>query len=165
MSILGSYLRLSPAEIDRALQQPGWAARFGADRAEQDERCAPAERRCHRTGTAWPGLAHLLARHDLPADLVHGERPLPDDEDGGYGPPRLLTPEQVAAVASRLADLPFDALAADRTPADLAAAGLGPASLWTDPHAFEHLAAEYAALRAFLDRTARYRHGLLVRYA
>ncbi|MFD8597273.1 DUF1877 family protein [Kitasatospora sp. NPDC059646] len=165
MSILGSYLRLAPADLDRAVHQPGRAVQFWHEQAERDELRAPAERRCHRPGTAWPVLAHLLARHDLPADLVHGDRPLAGDEDGSYGPTRLLTPEQVAALAGRLAVLPFDVLVADRTPAGLAAAGLGPTALWADPYAFEHLRAEYAALHAFLDRTARYRHGLLVRYA
>lgn len=49
---------------------------------------------------------------------------------------------------------------------DVLAAGLDPAALGDDgPHALDHLAAEYAALRTFLARTARHRHGLLVRYA
>ncbi|GGQ93426.1 YfbM family protein [Kitasatospora griseola] len=156
MSILGSYLRLSAADLARAVEQPGWAEEFRDEQTEREELRAPSERRLHETGPAWDELAVLLGRCDLPADLVHGDRPLPGAEDWGYGPPRLLMPEQVAAVERRLADLPFDVLAA----------GLDPAELGDDdPHALDHLAAEYAALRTFLARTARYRHGLLVRYA
>ncbi|MFJ1795830.1 DUF1877 family protein [Kitasatospora griseola] len=156
MSILGSYLRLSAADLARAVEQPGWAEEFRDEQTEQEELRASSEQRLHETGPAWDELAVLLGRRDLPADLVHGDRPLPGAEDWGYGPPCLLAPEQVAAVESRLADLPFDVLAA----------GLDPAALGDDdPHALDHLAAEYAALRAFFARTARYRHGLLVWYA
>ncbi|MEV7121531.1 DUF1877 family protein [Kitasatospora griseola] len=103
MSILGSYLRLSAADLARAVEQPGWVEEF---RDEQAELRTPSEQRLHETGPAWGEPAVLLGRCDLPADLVHGDRPLPGADDRGYGPPRLRTPEQVAAVERRLADLP-----------------------------------------------------------
>ncbi|PJN22078.1 DUF1877 family protein [Kitasatospora sp. CB02891] len=155
-SILGSFLRLSAADLARAVERPGWGEEFRDGLAEREELRAPSERRLHETGPAWDESAVLLGRRDLPADLVHGDRPLPGAEGWGYGPPRLLTPEQVAAVERRLADLPFDVLAADLDPHALGG---------DDPHALDHLAAEYAAPRTFLARTARYRHGLLIRYA
>ncbi|MFD5564781.1 DUF1877 family protein [Kitasatospora griseola] len=156
MSTLGSQLRLSAADLACAVEQPGWGEEFRDEQAEREELRAPSERCLHETGPARDEPAVLLGRFDLPADLVHGDRPRPGAEGRGYGPPRLLTPERVAAVERRLADLPFDVLAADLDPAALGD---------DDPHALDRLAAEYAALRTFLARTACYRHGLLVRHA
>ncbi|MFF4342664.1 YfbM family protein [Kitasatospora sp. NPDC001540] len=166
MSIIGSYLRLAPVEIARALEVPGWAREFKAEQAAQERRRGPAELRFHDTGKAWAGLAHLYARHGLPTEVVHGGDALPGDEDWGYGPPALLTPERVADAARVLAAVPFAALVDGLDPADLAAAGVYPVGLWSrDPFAFEYLAAHHAGLLRHLTRTARYRHGSLVWYS
>ncbi|RAJ33283.1 uncharacterized protein DUF1877 [Kitasatospora sp. SolWspMP-SS2h] len=166
MSIIGSYLRLAPAEFARALEEPGWVREFAREQAALEHRRDPSELRFHDTGKSWAALAHLLARRGLPTEPVHGGTPLPGDEDWGYGPPTLLAPDRVAAAVRELADLPFDTLAAGLTPADLAAAEVYPVRLWADdPSALDHLSAHYTDLLRYLTRTARYRHGLLIWYS
>ncbi|MFB7948067.1 YfbM family protein [Kitasatospora phosalacinea] len=172
MSIIGSYLRLAPAEIVRAREEPGWARAFKAEQAAGERLRGPAELRFHDTDKAWAGLAHLFARHGLPTEVIHGGEPLTGDgdedgdEDWGYGPPFLLAPDVVADAARQLADVPFGALADGLAPADLAAAEVYPTGLWArDPFALEYLAAHHAALLRYLTRTARYRHGLLLWYS
>ncbi|GLW55786.1 hypothetical protein [Kitasatospora phosalacinea] len=59
----------------------------------------------------------------------------------------------------QLADRPFDALADGLAPAEGHPTGLRARG----PSAFEHLAAHHAALLRHLTRTARHRHGLLLR--
>ncbi|QKW18809.1 YfbM family protein [Kitasatospora sp. NA04385] len=166
MSIIGSYLRLAPAELVRAREEPGWAREFKAEQAALERGRGPAELRFHDTGKAWAGLAHLYARHGLPTEVVHGGDVLPGDEDWGYGPPFLLPPDRVADAARQLAAVPFDVLADGLTPADLAAAEVYPTGLWSrDASALDHLAAHHADLLRYLTRTARYRHGLLLWYS
>ncbi|MEV4560258.1 YfbM family protein [Kitasatospora sp. NPDC049285] len=165
MSVIGSYFRLKAADLDRALREPGWAREFMREQAVDEPRRSPSERRFHDTEKSWAALAHLLALRGLPSEIVHGDRPLPGDEDWGYGPPRTLTSDQVAAAAGQLADVRFADLAADVTPADLAAAEVYPTGLWSDPYALDYVGAHYGELLAYLTRTARYRHGLLVWYS
>ncbi|MFJ1757937.1 YfbM family protein [Kitasatospora sp. NPDC088134] len=165
MSIVGSYLRLSPAEFARALEEPGRAREFKQEQAALEHRRGPSELRFHDTEKAWAGLAHLLARRGLPTCVIDGEDELPGDEDWGYGPPRLLAPDRLAAALGELGELPFDALADGVTPAELAAAEVYPARMWDDPFALEYLAAHWTDLRRYLDRAARYRHGLLIWYS
>ncbi|MFD7731393.1 YfbM family protein [Kitasatospora phosalacinea] len=166
MSIVGSYLRLAPAEIARVREEPVRAREFKVEQAAREHLRDPAELRFHDTDKAWAGLAHLFARHGLPTEVIHGGEVLSEDEDWGYGPPFLLAPDVVADAVRQLADRPFDALADGLTPADLAAAEVYPTGLWArDPFALDYLAAHYVALLRYLTRTARYRHGLLLWYS
>ncbi|BAJ27440.1 MULTISPECIES: YfbM family protein [Kitasatospora] len=165
MSVIGSYLRLAPAEIARVLAEPGWVAGFKAEQAALERGRGPSELRFHDTEKAWAGLAHLYARRGLPVEVVEGGEPLPEEDDWGYGPPSLLAPEQVADAARRLAAVPFAELVDGLDPTVLAAAEVYPVRMWDDPFAFEYLAAHHADLLRYLERAARYRHGLLVWYS
>jgi hypothetical protein len=74
-------------------------------------------------------------------------------EDLGYGPPRLLEPEQVRAVAQALAALPFEQAFRRFDPAKMEKLQIYP-GVWDEPeedlreelkHHYEELVAHYAA--------------------
>ncbi|MGW6917831.1 DUF1877 family protein [Kitasatospora sp. NPDC054939] len=165
MSIVVRYIRLKQAESVRAAEDPQWLRAFvdEAEERESERLLAPGDRRCHDTGKAWDALRFLLERRSFPVDLVHGEGELPGAGDWGYGPPRYLAADRVALAAAELEAVPFPALVGGLVPADLAEAGVYPAGLWKDPHAWEFVSAHHADLTRFLRVTARYRQGLLVR--
>ncbi|WP_224279114.1 YfbM family protein [Streptomyces sp. LS1784] len=164
MSIVTQYLRLNQRELERAAREPDWISAFADEVAEQESErpVSPSERRTHNTGKAWDALRFLFERRAFPVDLAHGGEELPGADDWGYGPPRVLTPEQVRLAADALADLPFPALLGDTTAADLVRADVYPTGLWEDDPDLPYLQAHHAALTAFVRTTARYRHGLLV---
>ncbi|WP_328426392.1 DUF1877 family protein [Streptomyces sp. NBC_00443] len=85
MSMIGEYLRVTAAELDRAIQDPGWVLDFveEAQDAEEEPELAPAEARHFSTYKTWDMLRFLLARA-----AIYGEEPFAEDEDWGYGPPR-----------------------------------------------------------------------------
>ncbi|MEU9131133.1 DUF1877 family protein [Kitasatospora sp. NPDC048540] len=163
MGMIGRYLRLGAAELERAADEPGWARAFvaeldgGADGAR-----AGGWARLHDTGKAWQALDFLLRRHGFPVDLVHGEEELPGAGDWGYGPPRRLAPDRVRTAADAAAAISPGQLTDGVRAADLAAAGLYPPSLWTSEDCLYLLSAEYRALADFLRAVAARRHGLLV---
>lgn len=74
------------------------------------------------TGTAWD------AEGPLGQVILGGEE---IGEDGGYGPARLLTPEQVSDVAAALRAVSADELRARFDPAAMSAAGVYP-DVWTE---------------------------------
>lgn len=91
------------------------------------------------TGSAWD------ADHELGAAVLGGEE---FGEDGGYGPPRLLRPAEVAAVAGLLEAIEPDAFAARVDLAALAAGDVYP-GIWDEgDEAVEYLVAGYGRLRA-----------------
>nr|WP_329182869.1 DUF1877 family protein [Actinacidiphila glaucinigra] len=92
MSMIGEYLRVTAAELDRALQDPDWALDLAGkvQDAEDESEPAPAEARHFRTYKTRDMLGFLLTRADFPVDVIHGEESFAKDEDWGYGPPRYL---------------------------------------------------------------------------
>ena len=84
---------------------------------------------------------------------VLGGDPVGDDE--GYGPARLLRPEQVAAVAQALGPITPEVLASRVDLAAMDAEGLYP-SIWDEDDVYEtYLGPNYAALREFYLEAAR----------
>ncbi|MGW4027478.1 DUF1877 family protein, partial [Streptomyces sp. NPDC005009] len=68
MSMIGEYLRVTAAELDRAIQDPDWALDFVEEgqNAEEETEPAPAEARYFTTYKIWDMLRFLLARVDFP---------------------------------------------------------------------------------------------------
>ncbi|WP_309505769.1 DUF1877 family protein [Streptomyces pyxinae] len=64
----------------------------------------------------------MLRRAGFPVDVVHREAELPGSPDWGHGPPGVLTPDQVRTAAEAFATTTPEALIAEVTPSDLAAA-------------------------------------------
>ncbi|GHD84829.1 DUF1877 family protein [Streptomyces naganishii] len=85
MSMIGEYLRVTAAELDRAIQDPDWALDFaeGVQDAEEESGPAPTEARRFSTSKTWDMLGFLLTRADFPVDIIHGEEPFAEDEDWG----------------------------------------------------------------------------------
>ncbi|MFY1672701.1 YfbM family protein [Plantactinospora sp. WMMB334] len=135
MSIKGNWLRVTPAELAQAKDNLDWALGL-AESAQENE-----EWRLSRTDKAWNGLDFLLKRRGFTVPIVEGAEPFvdtsvddPDSEDDlddpgsdwGYGPPRYLTPEQVATAAAELAELTEDDLTQGVDPAELTRAQIYP---------------------------------------
>ncbi|GGX91239.1 hypothetical protein GCM10010515_67870 [Streptomyces fructofermentans] len=125
--MIGEYLRVTPAELDRALRDPGWALDLvdGLRDAEEDSE-PPAGARLFSTYKTWDLLRFLLARTGFPVNVIQGEEVLCESEDWGYGPPGYLRPERVRLAARLLRALPYDGLIDGVDPAGPAEAELYP---------------------------------------
>jgi hypothetical protein len=103
------YARFTPDELQRALEDPGWAQERLDELGEagiQDD-SEPEEARFFDVDKAWPGIEFVLARAGLPEEAVNGTESLPTVDEWDYGPPTYLTAAQVATVAERVAVLPI----------------------------------------------------------
>ncbi|AWZ10776.1 MULTISPECIES: YfbM family protein [unclassified Streptomyces] len=154
MSMNGQYLRLTPAELERALHDPDWASRYAHASYESDDQVASA--RVHETDKAWNALDFLLQRRGFPVDVVFGEAdmPWPEGHDWGYGPPRLLTADRVRVAADALDAHGPDVLTSGVTPADLAGANVYPQTVWDRGEEPDWIAAHWAALGPYLRAAA-----------
>ena len=109
MSMIGEYLRVTPADLDKAIQDPDWAvllAEAAQDAARTHPHLRPADARHYSTYRTWDLLRHLLTRVVFPVNVMQGEELFPDPEDWVYGPPRYLPPDRVHQAAERLTALP-----------------------------------------------------------
>jgi len=99
------YLRFTPVELRRALDDPTYAGdRLGQiSEAWDDEE--PEEARCLGVDKAWSGIDLVLDRAGLSTALVNGVVHLVMSDD--YGAPSYLRPDEVATAAERLAVLPI----------------------------------------------------------
>ncbi|MGW1029519.1 YfbM family protein [Streptomyces sp. NPDC002577] len=164
MSMIGEYVRLAPAELDRALHDPEWAQEFVDEliEAELDKRPEASEARCHDTDKAWHAIDFLLRHLGFPVDIVHGEEEIPGTEDWGYGPPRYLTPERVRIAAEALTATPHDALIDGVTPVDLAQADIYPNIIWERGESLDYVTSHYQALIPFFQAAARHGHAMVI---
>ena len=105
MSMIGNYLRLPEAELQRVLQAPASITKllYPEDDSElPPDRHLDTDKSWHLThflltGEAWGGAEPFV-------NAVLGGTEI-GTEDVGYGPARYLTPAQVGAVASALEGL------------------------------------------------------------
>ncbi|MER6853784.1 DUF1877 family protein [Streptomyces flaveolus] len=83
MSMNGEYLRVTPAELDRALKDPDWALDLAEaiQDAQEEQESAPHEARHFTTHKTWDLLGFLLRRSAFPVDIVHGEELLASPGD------------------------------------------------------------------------------------
>ncbi|OKJ14053.1 YfbM family protein [Kitasatospora sp. CB01950] len=163
MSMNGEYLRLTTEELARALENPEWAWEFAdeAQEREDEEEPAPTEARCFSTFQAWNLLDFLLRRASFPVDVVHGEEPIPNADDWGYGPPQYLTADRVHLAADRLHELTYDALIRGVDHTELATAGVYP-RIWDSPTSLEWARDTLASLTEFFRAAASADHAVLV---
>ncbi|CAG6392327.1 YfbM family protein [Streptomyces cocklensis] len=163
MSMIGEYLRVTAAELARAVDDPDWAADLveRIREAEDDAEPAPSDARHFSTYKAWDLLRFLLARAGFPVDVVHGEEPFAEDDDWGYGPPKYLPPSRVRLAAQALRATPYDRLTSGLDPAELTAAEVYPV-MWDQPGAVEWGRHWYDALTRFLSAAASADDALLV---
>ncbi|WP_033321448.1 YfbM family protein [Streptomyces yerevanensis] len=163
MSMIGEYLRVTAAELDRAIQDPDWALDFVEEvqDAEEESEPAPAEARHFSTYKAWDMLRFLLSRVEFSVNVIHGEEPFADDEDWGYGPPRYLKPERVRLAAQALRTATYDQLIDGVNPAELTRAEVYPLG-WDEPGALEWGRHWYEGLTEFFEAAAAADDALLV---
>ncbi|MQY06675.1 YfbM family protein [Actinomadura macrotermitis] len=163
MSMIGEYVRLTPAELERTIGDPA-AGRELVDRlieAELDEAPGPSRARCHDIDKTWQALDFLLHRAGFPVDIAYGEEQIPGADAWGYGPPRYLTPERVRAAVAAFPAFPHHALAEGVTPADLAKADIYPHIVWERGEPLEYVTYHYASLVEFFQAAARDGHAVV----
>ncbi|MEV5972299.1 YfbM family protein [Streptomyces sp. NPDC051921] len=162
MSMNGEYLRVTPAELDRALEDPEWAWDLVEETqdARAEEEPAPAEARHFTTHQTWHLLGFLLQRSGFPVDIVHGEESLGTD-DWGYGPPRYLTPERVQLAAETLHRTSYDQLIQGVHPSDLTKAEIYP-QIWDSPASLEWAGDLFTLLTEFFRGAASAGHAMLM---
>jgi hypothetical protein len=153
--MIGQYLRVTPSELAKALDDPDWAIDLAAEILnEEEERELTADVSRHlSTDKVWHALAYLLHRAGFPVDVVYGESPL-GAEDWGNGPAHYLTPAEVAEAATALAALPYEKLVEGIEPADLNAADIYPLDSWTSPAALDWPRPWYEALPPYFQSAA-----------
>lgn len=146
----GNWLRVTAAQLAAAKDDLDLAYEEAQDAVDG------ADERWLCTDKTWHALDFLLERYGVTVPIVYGAEPFvdtPDDADDeadddaddeaedeadldgldwGYGPPRYLTPEQVAAAATELTDLTEEELLRGVDPAELARAEIYP-NVWDRP--------------------------------
>jgi hypothetical protein len=116
----GEWLRVTPAELERALADLDWAHSHALATREAEQDSVPPGQivsaqaiqswRSFGTDKSWNALMFLLDRVGFPLNIVVGEHdtvadPADSEVDWGFGPPRYLAPDQVRVAASALAKL------------------------------------------------------------
>ncbi|MFF9198307.1 YfbM family protein [Streptomyces sp. NPDC014779] len=152
MSMNGEYLRLTPAELKRALADAEWALELAEEAQDAQDEVDGGEGRWFSTGQTWNLLAFLLRRVEFPVDLVFGEETL-TEEDWGYGKPRYLTPERVRLAADALGRTSYDRLVHGVDPAELTAAEVYPL-IWDEPAALDWARDDFGSLVEYVRGAA-----------
>jgi hypothetical protein len=165
MSMIMQYIRLRTDELvklrDLLANDPNGAFDYVDELADLAVDDVP-EGRTFDTDKAWAGLDHLLGRAGgAPVNIIYGGEMLTQD-DWGYAPPRLLTPDEVRAAATFLEATPFTTLAAAYDAEELTRAGIYPEIWHTGERACEYLSRWYNGLVAFFTRTAAAGDSLVV---
>lgn len=162
VSMNGEYLRVTAAELARAINDPAWALEFAEEvmEAEFDSAPPPSQARHLETHKAWSAIAFLLHRANFPVDIVFGEKTF-TNEDWGYGPAKYLDPDQVKAAAQALARTSFDDLIDGLDPAELTAAEVYPL-MWDEADALEWVRGWFEPLKPFFEATAKDNDAMLV---
>lgn len=146
MGMTGQLIALKAALVADAPRAPRSAPRLDIDKA-------------------WHGIHFLLTGEVSTAtpplgDAVMGGTPVGEDE--GYGPARLLSAEQVKAVAEALKPLTREIVAARFDAEAMANAQVYP-SIWDEGEgALDYLMMHYDELRAFYLRAAKRGDAVLV---
>ena len=163
MSMIGEYLRVTAAELDRAIQDPDWALDLVEEvqDAEEESEPSPAETRHFSTYKSWDMLRFLLTRVEFPVNVIHGEEAFAEDEDWGYGPPRDLRPERVRLAAEALRATSYAQLISGVDPAELTSAEVYPLG-WSEPGSLEWGRPWYDDLTLFFEAAAGADDAMLV---
>ncbi|WP_243869475.1 YfbM family protein [Streptomyces liangshanensis] len=163
MSMIGEYVRVTAAQLDRAIQDPDWALDHVEEvqDSEEESEPAPAGARHFSTYKAWGLLGYLLERAEVPVNVIHGEETFAEGRDWGYGPPRCLRPDRVRLAARTLRATPYERLVAGVDPADLTRAEVYPLG-WDEPGVLEWGRNWYDGLTDFFEAAAAADEGMLV---
>ena len=116
---------------------------------------------------AWHGLHYLLTNSAWDSESTLGQALMggtPIGKDRGYGPLRLLQPDQVRDVADALGQLSRDMLARRFDPAAMERAQIYPSGIWEGegPEALDDLLVHFDLLRDFYRKAAERRRSVLL---
>jgi hypothetical protein len=161
MSMIGEYLRVTSAELARAINDPAWALEFAESiQVDADDALPPESTRYFSTYKTWDMLRFLLQRTGFPIDITFGEEPFTQD-DWGYGPARYLGPDRVRLAPAALGNTSYDVLIRGVNHMELAAADVYPAHHWDEPSSLEWARGYYRSLARFFTAAARDGDGML----
>ncbi|MFJ9596701.1 YfbM family protein [Streptomyces virginiae] len=163
MSMNGEYLRVTPAELTRALKDPEWALDLAEEiqDVQEDIETTPAEARHFTTHQTWNLLDFLLKRSAFPVDIVHGEEPFAEADDWGYGPPQYVTADRVRLAADTLTQMTYDQLIQCIDHSELAAAEIYP-QIWDSPKSLEWARDLFTPLTEFFQAAAADGHAMVI---
>ncbi|MFD8912318.1 YfbM family protein [Streptomyces sp. NPDC059575] len=155
MGIHCVYVRLTPAELQRASSDPSWAQErideLGDAWAEEDP-LPPEKAPYFSIEKSWHKLHYLMAAHrGIPVDVIHGGVELPLEDDMDYGPARYLSSGDVARASDFLATTPFGELARHY---DLAA--MRSAEIYLVPDSEAEVPSDLDALRHRYEELSRF---------
>ncbi len=146
MGMIGEYARLSDQDFQRCVREPDVVSDLVHEELGEERRTD--------LDKAWHALSHLLARAGMTVDVVLGGALLEEAGDWGYGPPRHLTAEQVAAAGAQLRELSWEQLTESVTLTELDRAEIYP-HIWDESDALDYVRPYYEALVAFFTAAAR----------
>lgn len=154
MSMIGTFRRISAAQLHRLQDDPSQLSRFlyPDDAETASDHDLDVDKAWHAihfllTGQVWEGQPPL-------ANAVLGGDPI-SDEDVGYGPARYLLPEDVQQVANALFDVSQQALLARFEPQALNKAGIYPPGWRGNPEELEYIGRYYDLLRDYFRAAAQ----------
>ena len=115
---------------------------------------------------AWHGIHYLLTGSAFESKSVLGHAIMGGraiGKDKGYGPMRLLSPEQVKAIAEALSKITPEQLSARYDARAMAKADIYP-DIWVDegPGALKYLLSFYGPLQSFYKQAAKNGHAVLL---
>lgn len=168
--MIGEYVRVTAAQLDRAVKDPQWASDFIdelieaelTDETAEGGQGASTQSRSLDIDKAWGALGFLLRRRDFPVDIVQGEEAIPGAEDWGYGPLRYLTPAQVKVAATALAGLSGEDLIAGVSAQELARADVYPRVIWERGQSLDYVREHFATLVPFFQVAALEGEAMLI---
>ncbi|MFE1832423.1 YfbM family protein [Streptomyces yangpuensis] len=164
MSMNGEYLRVTPRELTRALEDPEWLLDLAEeiqDAQEDDDETTPVEARHFTTHQTWNLLDFLLKRSLFPVDIVYGEQLLPEADDWSYGPPRYVTADRVRLAADALTRMTYDQLIQGVDHSELGAAEVYPQN-WDSPASLDWARDLFTPLTEFFRAAASDGHALVI---
>ncbi|MGW2276276.1 YfbM family protein [Streptomyces yangpuensis] len=161
MSMNGQYLRVTPGELARVVEDPEWVLDLADEDEDEDDETAPAEARHFTTHQTWNLLDFLLKRSLFPVDIVYGEVPLPEADDWGYGPPRYVTADRVRLAADALTGMTYDQLIRGVDHSGLAAAEIYP-QIWDSPTSLDWARDLFVPLTEFFRAAASDGHAVVI---
>jgi uncharacterized protein DUF1877 len=162
MGMVGNYRRVTPEELERLRQVPEAIVTF---LCPDDATVFPEDHFLYIDKT-WQAIHFLLTGDPWEGQLplryaVLGAPPL-NTIDVGYGPARVLTPDQVQMVAAVLNTIPPDDLAARFDPAAFAAADIYPSGWGNDiADDLDYILSYYGDLIDFFNAAAQVGNGVI----
>jgi hypothetical protein len=106
------FIRMTPEDLRRALDDPAWAGERLEALAEAwiYDDSGPEETAELSVDKSWHGIEFALASAGFEAYELDGEETLPTGEEWDYGDPTYLTADEVYALAERFATVSMRSL-------------------------------------------------------